>query len=119
MSTNARNALIVLALAAVVYAIPGGGRSADFVAALLGVLITAAFAFVGYRFYRERRVELLSLGDRHRALLYGALGALVFAMAARVRLFDTAAGTLVWFAIVGAAVYALYLVFVHHRSYDY
>ncbi|MCW3012002.1 MAG: hypothetical protein JWO90_2406 [Solirubrobacterales bacterium] len=119
MSTDARNALIVVALAAAVYAIPGGGDSADFVAALLGILITASFAFIGYRLYRENRVAFFSLGDRYRGMLYGAIGAIVFAMAARVRLFESGPGALLWVVLVAGAIYALVLVFRHHRSYDY
>ncbi len=119
MSTTARNVLIVLALAAAVYALPGGGRSASFVEALLGILITASFAFLGWRLYRENRVAFFSLGDRHRGLLYGALGALVFALAARLRLFETSGGKLLWVAIMGGAIYALVVVFRHYRSYQY
>lgn len=119
MSTPVRNALIVLALAAAVYALPGGGESADFVSAVLSVLITASIAFFAYRFYRENRMDLYGLGDRHRGLLYGALGALVLMMAARVRLFDTSGGALLWFAVVIGSVYALYVVFTHYRSERY
>lgn len=119
MSATTRNVLIVLALAAVVYAIPGGQRSADFVASVLGILITASIAFFGYRLYRENRISIFSLGDRFRGLLYGALGAAVLMMAARDRLWDSAAGTLLWFAVIGAASYALVLVYRQYRSNAY
>ncbi len=119
MSQTTRNVLIVLALAAAVYAVPGGGESADFVAALLSILITASFAFFGYRLYRQNRMELHGLGDKHRVMLYGAVGAAVWAMAARVRLFETGLGTLLWFAIIGGASYALYVVYRHYKSYQF
>ena len=48
--------------------------------------------------------------------LYGAVGAAVFAMAARDRLWDTGAGTLLWLAIVGAASYVLVLVWRQYRT---
>ncbi len=119
MSATARNVLIVLALAAAVYAIPGGRSSADFIASILSILITASIAFFGWRLYREHRVTLFSLGDRYRGLLYGAVGAAVLMMAARGRLFDTTAGTLLWFAVIGAASYALVVVYRFYRSYEY
>lgn len=119
MSTTARNALIVVALAAAVYAIPGGDSSADFIASLLSILITASIAFIAWRLYREHRITIFSLGERYRALLYGALGAAVLAMAVRGRLFDSAAGTLLWFAVIVAASYTLVLVWRQHRTDAY
>ena len=119
MGGTTRNVLILLVLAGAVYAIPGGGRSAEFIAALLSILITASFAFIGYRLYRENRVALFSLGDRYRATLYGAVGAAVFIMAVRSRLWETAAGTLLWFAVIAAASYALVVVYRHYRSYSF
>ncbi len=119
MSTNVRNILIVVVLAVAVYALPGGGETAALFRSLLSILITASIAFFGWRLYREHRVELFSLGDRHRGLLYGALGALVLMTAATDRLFATTAGSLLWFAVVLAAVYALFVVYREHRSNAY
>lgn len=116
MSVTTRNVLIVLALATMVYAIPGGRSSADFIAAVLSILITASFAFIGWRLYRENRVAIFSLGDRHRGLLYGAIGAAVLAMAVRGELFRSGPGALLWFAVIGAASYALVVVYRHYRS---
>jgi hypothetical protein len=119
MNATVRNALIVVALAAAVYLLPGGGNGASFVSQVLGTLITASFAFLGWRMYRERRMDLESLGDPHRGMLYGALAAIVWAMAARGWLFDTTAGILVWCALIGGAAYALVLVFRRHRDLSY
>jgi hypothetical protein len=112
-----RNVAIVLAIAAAVYFIPGGGATADFVAALLFIAVSAIFVWIVARMYRENRVAIFSLGDQNRALLYGAVGIAVLAMAARPRLFDTGAGTLVWFALIGAASFALYRVWRSYREY--
>ena len=113
----ARNVAIVMAIAAAVYFIPGGGETADFVAALLFIAITAIFIWIVARMYRENRVAIFSLGDQNRALLYGAIGVAVLAMAAREKLFDTAAGTFVWFAMIGGASFALYRVWRSYREY--
>ena len=69
------------------------------------------------RFYRERRMDIIGLGDRWRALFYGAIAAVVVAMAARPRLVETGAGTLLWLAVVAGASYAVYRVWRHYREY--
>src|SRR4051794_28494319 len=112
-----RNIAIVLALAAIVYFVPGGGDAAALVAALLSTAILAAFVLLAVRFYRERRMDIMGLGDRWRATLYGALGAIVLAMAARPRLIETGGGTIAWLFAVSASGYALYRVFRHYREY--
>ena len=112
-----RNVAIVLAIAAAVYFIPGGGDTASFVAALLFIALSAMFVWIVARMYRENRVAIFSLGDQNRALLYGAVGLAVLAMAARPRLFDTGAGTFVWFAMIGAASFAVYRVWRSYREY--
>ncbi len=119
MNATTRNVLIVVALAAAVYAIPGGGTTAGFIRSLLSILITASFAFFGWRLYRENRIALFSLGDRYRGLLYGAIGTAVIMMAARPRLWATTAGELLWFAAIAAASYALVVVYRHYRSFAY
>jgi hypothetical protein len=117
VSATVRNVLIIVALAAVVAFVPGGGDSASFIAAFLSIAITASIVMIIARLYREHRLTLFSLGDRHRALLYGALGAFVLAMASRDRLFDSGAGTAVWFVAVCGVAGALYAVWRHFRAY--
>jgi hypothetical protein len=116
VSAGPRNVLIVLALALAVYAVPGGGDTASFIGALLSTAILGALIFIVVRLYREHRLELWTLSDRWRGILYGAIGAAVFAMAARDRLWDTGAGTLLWLAVIGTASYALVLVWRQYRS---
>ncbi len=119
MNATARNALIVVALAAAVFLLPGGGSSADFVAAVLSTLITASFAYFGWRLYRENRVDLYALGNQHRGLFYGAIALAVWAMAARPRLFGTTPGLLLWCALIGGAAYALVLAYRRYRDVSY
>jgi hypothetical protein len=114
-----RNIVIVLAVAAAVAFIPGGGKTAAFVSALLGTGIALIFVLLGARFYRENRVALFSLGDPYRGLLYGALAAVVLALAGRSKLLDTGAGTLVFFVLLFGAAGAVYAVWQHHRSFGY
>jgi hypothetical protein len=113
----ARNAAIVALLALAVWALPGGGAAANFFGALLFVLITIFLVLFAGRMYLENRVAIYSLGDRYRAMLYGSVGVAVLTLAAGPRLFDTGLGTLVWFALMGGASYAIYLVWRHQREY--
>ena len=76
---TARNVAIVLAIAAAVYFLPGGGRAASTFEAALWVAFGLGIGYLGLRLYREHRVALHGLGDRHRALLYGAIALAVFA----------------------------------------
>lgn len=120
MSTQTiRNILIIVAVAAAVAFLPGGGQTAGLVGSLLSIGIIVIFVVLGIRFYRENRVAVFSLGDRHRALLYGALGAIVVALAGRGKLLDTGLGTAVFFVLLIGAAGALYAVWTHHRSYGY
>jgi multisubunit Na+/H+ antiporter MnhB subunit len=115
--TAARNVAIILLLAAAVAFVPGGGTTAGLIGAILSTLILVSFVLLAARFYRERRMDIDGLGDRWRALFYGAIGVAVLDMAARPRLRETDGGTIVWIALLGAAAYAVYLVWRHYREY--
>ncbi len=112
-----RNVVIVAAIAAGVYFLPGGGRAADTFEAALWVAFGIGIAYLGLRLYRENRVALHGLGDAHRGLLYGALAGIAFLLTARQRMWNTGAGELVWFVLAAAAVYALVATYRYWRSY--
>lgn len=116
MSSTVRNVLVIVALAAAVAFVPGGGESASFVGAFLSVAVLASIVMILARVYRENRVSIFSLGDRDRALLYGAVGLIVVAMAGRDRAFDTGAGSFLWLVAMAAAVYAMVVVFRRYRE---
>jgi hypothetical protein len=114
---HARNIAIIALLALGVWALPGGGTAANFVGALLFVLLTIGLGLFAGRMYLEYRTTLYGLGDTYRGMLYAALGIAVFALASGPKLFDTGAGTIVWFALVGGASYMVYAVYRHAREY--
>jgi len=117
--TVARNVAIILVLAAAVAFIPGGGTTASVAAAVLSTLILVALVFFVARLYRDHRLDLEVLGDRWRGVLYGAVGVIVLAMAARERLQDLGSGgTIVWIALLAGSAYAIFLVWRHHREYS-
>src|SRR5206468_472857 len=77
----------------------------------------AAFVMFAVRFYRERRMDIMLLDDRWRAILYGSLGVSVLAMAARPRLITTGGGLIVWLVAVAGSAYGLYRGWRQHREY--
>jgi hypothetical protein len=119
VNKTARNVLIVLVVAAAVAFLPGGGSTADAIWALLSIALTVTFVLIGVRFYRENRVAIFSLGDKHRGLAYGAIAAIVLALAGRRELTQTGLGSLVFVVLIAGALGAGYAVFKHHRSYGY
>jgi len=113
----ARNVAIIALIAAAVEFLPGGGRAASAFAAALWVVFAAGAAFFGYRLYRERGIDLHSLGDRHRALLYGAVAVGFATIAAQPRMWRTSFGEFAWFALIGLTVYTLLAVYRYSRTY--
>jgi len=114
---TARNVAIILVIAAGVYFVPGGSRATNILESVLWVAFGVALGYLGLRLYREHHVALFGLGDRHRGLLYGAIGVAVFAVEARTRMWQTGIGELAWFVLIALVVYALMEVYRHSRAY--
>jgi hypothetical protein len=114
---TARNLAIIALIAAVVVFIPGGDRAKNIVEALLAVAFCVALGYLALRFYREWRTALHMLGDGYRAVLYGALATAMTLALAKVRMWETGLGELLWFIAAGAVVYALLAVYRRWRSY--
>jgi hypothetical protein len=114
----ARNFAIVVLLAVIVWQVPGGGTASNVVGNLLSVILLAGLAFFGYRLYMEHRTTLFTLDDRLRVVLYASAGMAVFAAAATSRMWDAGGlWVLLWFAMLGAASYGVFVVFRASRSY--
>jgi hypothetical protein len=129
---TARNVAIILAIAAVVYFIPGGGRAASTFEAALWVAFGIGFGYFMLRAYREHHVALFGLGDRHRGLLYGSVALAVFVWIVRKRMWYVlklqggelvqvhrwdGVGEFAWFVLVGVVVYSLLAVYRRWRAY--
>ena len=108
---------IIAAIAAVVAFVPHGGSTAGFIGRIISISLTILFVLFAARLYQMFRNDIYGLGDRHRAMLYGALGAFVLAMAWRDELFDTGPGSLLWVAMIAGAMAGLYACFMHWRAY--
>jgi hypothetical protein len=114
---TARNVAIIGVIALAVFLVPGGGRAAGTFEAALLTAFALGIGYLGVRMYREHRVALHSLGDRHRALLYGAVATGVFVILGRSRMWASGLGELAWFVLLGLIVYSLLGVYRHWRAY--
>ncbi len=115
---TARNVAIIMLLALVVAAVPGGGNAADTILLALQIAFLAAIAFAVYRLYESRQMTLASLTDGRRALLFGAVGAIALLIAGYEQ-FDTwSGGVLVWLLLMFAALSAIFLVWRDATTYS-
>lgn len=117
MTATARNVLIILALAAVVMLVPGGGNASAAILQALLIAMLVALAWFGVRLYREHRTDIYALGDRNRGILYASAGLVALTVTATDRLWSTGPGTVVWIALVALACYGVYYVFRVSREY--
>jgi hypothetical protein len=114
---TARNILIILALAALVVLIPGGGTGASVALQAVYLVFLATLGWFASIMYRQHRTTLYSLGDRRRAILYVALGVAVVVLTGTSKLWQSSAGSVAWLVLMGGAVYAVIAVVWTARRY--
>jgi hypothetical protein len=113
-----RNILIIVALALVVWLVPGGGTGSSTIYNVLTIILTAGLLFFGYRLYMEHRATIFGLGDNQRALLYGCVAVATVALLATNRLWDDGGlGALLWFALLSLAGWGIYRVWKAYSEY--
>jgi hypothetical protein len=112
-----RNVLIIALLALAVAFVPGGGKTSSVIVQIISFAFLAVISVWAFRLYREHRVDLYSLGDRNRAILYVSGGVALLTVTGTPRLWNTGAGVLVWFVLIAAASFGVYSVFRAWRSY--
>ena len=116
--TNLRNIAIVLALAVLVWKLPGGGTASLTISNLLGIIFIGGLLFFGYRIYMENRETIFGLEERQRGLLYAGLALIVITLVATRRMWDASPlGAVVWLALMSGGVYAIYSVWRAYRTY--
>lgn len=114
---NVRNVAIILAVAALVVLVPGGGRGASVATQAVWLVFLATLVWFASVMYRQHRVSLYSLGDRRRAILYAALAVATLTLTATSRLWGTGVGSVVWLVLLAAAAYAIIAVVWSARRY--
>jgi hypothetical protein len=116
--TTLRNVGIIALVALAVAAIPGGSDTAELLLAIISLAFLAAIGFLGYRLYMENKFTLWSMSDKHRALLYGGVAVATATLIATARLWESGLGTILWFALIGGSVFAVYHAWVESRRYS-
>jgi hypothetical protein len=112
-----RNIAIIVALALIVWLVPGGASAGLTISNLLGIVFAAGVIFLGYRLYMENRDTILGLEDRQRGILYASLALLVIIIVGFGRMWTTGAGAVLWLALFAVASWGVYTVWRAWRAY--
>jgi O-antigen/teichoic acid export membrane protein len=107
---TARNIAIILALAAGVDFLPGGGAAAATVLSALMMLFLAAIAWLVYRVYREQQLTLATLTDARKAGLFGAVGAMALLVVAYDDFRSWTGGIVLWVALMAGCLGIIFLI---------
>ena len=112
-----RNVTIILALAAVVDFLPGGGAAAATIMAALTLVFMAAIAWFVYRLYREQQLTLSTLTDPQKAGLFGAVGGIALLVVAYDEFSSWTGGVLLWFALIAGCIGGIALIWRSATTY--
>jgi hypothetical protein len=113
-----RNILIIIALAVIVWQVPGGASAAGTISNILSLIFVGGLLFFGFRLYMENRETIFGLEERQRGVLYAGLALLAITLVATRRMWEAGGvGAIVWLAMMGAGIYALYGVWRAYREY--
>lgn len=115
--TTVRNIAIILAVAALVVVVPGGGTGTSVALQAVYLLFLATLGWFATVMYRQHRASLYSLGDRRRALLYVAIAVATVCLTGTSKLWSTSLGSVAWLVLLGGAVYAVIAVVWTARRY--
>ena len=81
------------------------------------LVFLATLGWFAVMMYRQHRTSLYSLGDRRRAILYGALVVAAVALTGTSKLWQTGAGSVIWLVLIAGAVYAVAAIVWSARKY--
>jgi hypothetical protein len=112
-----RNIAIIALLALVVAVAPGGGNAATAILTAITLAFMATIAFAAFTIYRQNQLTFISLTERQRGLLLGALGVIALMIAGADELLATGLGALLWIGLMAASVFAIWRVWVESQSY--
>jgi hypothetical protein len=110
---------VIALVALVLTGLPGGDSALNLMLTALSLVFFTAIALLGYRLFRQFRMDLEGLPDVNRAVLYGSIGLAFLTFCATSRLFDVGGGgVVIWLALLGACSYGVYWVWTRYRAYD-
>jgi hypothetical protein len=117
MTATVRNILIIVALAAVVDLIPGGGDGANTALQAVQIVFLGSIGWFAAIMYRQHRVDLFSLGEAKRGGLYVAAGVILVTLTASSRMTGTSGGTLAFVVLLVASAYTIFAIVWSARQY--
>ena len=107
---------VIALVALVLTGLPGGDSALNLMLTALSLVFFTAIAMLGYRLYRQFRMDLEGLPDANRAVLYGSIGLAFLTFCATSRLFDVGGGgVVIWLALLGTCSYGVYWVWSQYR----
>ncbi len=113
-----RNIAIVIALAVVVWQVPGGDSAGITISNILSLIFVGGLLFLGFRLYMENRDTIFGLEERQRGVLYAGAALIAITLVATRRMWDAGGlGAIVWLMMIGAGVYAIVGVWRAYREY--
>jgi hypothetical protein len=115
---NVRNIAIILALAAAVDFLPGGGNAAAAVLTALTMIFFAAIAWLLYRVYKEQQLTISGLSDGRKAGLFGAVGAIALLVVAYDDFRSWQGGIVLWIALMAVCLGAIFLIWRSETTYS-
>jgi hypothetical protein len=118
MPQTIRNIAIILALAAGVDFLPGGGNAARAVMTALTMAFLAAIAWLLYRVYHEQQFTLSTLSDGRKAGLFGAVGGIALLTVAYNEFRSWTGGIVLWIALVGACIALIFMIWRSATTYS-
>ena len=117
MARALRNAAIVALLALLVTVAPGGGNAVEAILVALTLVFLAAMTMLAVQTWDRTSFTRDVMTDRQRIIFFGSLGAIALMIAGLDEMFNSGAGTVVWFLIVGTAGYLAYTTWRQASSY--
>jgi glucose-6-phosphate-specific signal transduction histidine kinase len=117
MSKTVRNIVIILAIAAIVVIVPGGGTGASVVTQAVSLAFLASLVWFASVMYRQHRLTLYSLGDGRRAILYVAAAVAAVVLTGTHKLWSSSGGEVAWLVLLGGAIYAVFAILWAARKY--
>jgi hypothetical protein len=114
-----RNILIIVALALIVWRVPGGASAGNTISNILSIIFLGGLLFLGYRLYMENRETIFGLEERQRGILYAGIALIAITLVATTRMWQDGGGigAVVWLALIGAGGYAVFGVWRAYREY--
>lgn len=112
-----RNIAIIAALAFVVAAVPGGGNVAEAILTTISIAFLVVIGLAGFQIYRSQQLSIMSLSDRDRGILVGAVGLILLMVAGADEMLDTGLGALIWIGLLAVAGVAIWRLWVESQTY--